>query len=113
MACLEMKETIGNTLFRRMLIILLLILPIGMYGQRHLAFLGHPITGDMKSFVAMLEDNGFSTEAGKGWFPKMKCKYLRGDFWNFPTVRLSSENLKMERRHLCLYSPQEQFFVTE
>lgn len=83
MAFQEMRATTGNTLYRRMLILFLLILPVGLYGQGHLAFLGHPITGDMKSFVAMLEDNGFSTVAGKGWFPKMKCKYLQGDFWNF------------------------------
>lgn len=82
MACLEMKATTGRPLFHRILLILL-IFPLGMYGQSHLAFLGQPITGDMKAFVTTLEDKGFTVESGRGWFPKMKCKYLRGDFWNF------------------------------
>lgn len=78
-----MKATTGKSLYSKVLILFLLILPMGMYGQEHLAFLGHPITGDMKTFVSKLEVEGLSTVSGKGWFPKMKCKYLQGDFWNF------------------------------
>lgn len=65
------------------MLLLLLIFPIWGYGQNHLTFMGHPITGDMKSFVKLLQDDGFETQTGKGWFPKMKTKCLQGNFWNF------------------------------
>lgn len=73
----------GKHIIRKSLLFLLLIFPIWGYGQNHLTFMGHPITGDMKSFVKMLQDDGLETQTGKGWFPKMKTKYLQGNFWNF------------------------------
>lgn len=68
---------------KKLLIIFLLALPLMACGQDHLQFMGQPITGSMKTFVQGLKKRGFETQAGKGWFKKIKCKYLTGDFWMF------------------------------
>lgn len=78
-----MRAMTGRHYMRKLLLIVLLVYPILAYGQNHLAFMGHPITGNMKSFVKELEADGFDVETGKRWFHKMKTKYLHGDFWNF------------------------------
>jgi hypothetical protein len=107
-----MKVINGNYLHRTVLIMLLLILPPGLYGQSHLAFLGHPITGDMKSFVAALKGNGFTTKIGKNWFPKMTCKYLQGDFWNFPNCDIVIRKPKKTKYVTSVYiHPKSNFLL--
>lgn len=78
-----MKVKIGKYYMKKALLVFLLIYPIWIYGQNHLTFIGHPITGDVKTFVELLKADGFEIQTGKNWFPKMKTKYLRGNFWNF------------------------------
>lgn len=83
MASQETKVMTGKRYMRKALLLLLLMLPMWGYGQNHQTFMGHPITGDMNTFVKQLQEDGFESQTGKGWFPKMKTKYLHGNFWNF------------------------------
>lgn len=68
---------------RKIIIFAYLCLPLFLFGQEHLQFMGHPITGDMKTFVSILKTDGFSSSLGYGWFRNMKTKYMIGDFWMF------------------------------
>lgn len=69
---------------RHILISLLLSVAIACHAQNHLRFLGCPIDGDMKTFVAKMESKGLETAAHRSWFKGMKTKFLQGSFWNFP-----------------------------
>ena len=55
----------GKQNMKELLLLVLLVFPVWAYGQSHLTFMGHPITGDMKSFVKVLEADGFETQNGK------------------------------------------------
>lgn len=71
---------------KRCLIVLLILLGSALQAmsQDHLCFLGQPITGNMKDFVAQMESKGLTKGYSKGWFKGMRTKYLKGTFWRFP-----------------------------
>lgn len=69
---------------KRVVCILIICLPLMLHAQRHLEFLGHPITGDLKAFVDQLKDEGFTSISKKYKFEGMKTKTLKGRFWEFP-----------------------------
>jgi hypothetical protein len=69
---------------KKILILLLIFSSITCSSQNHLTFLDYPITGSLEEFVKVLENKGFKKTYNHGWFKKMKTKYLRGSFWQFP-----------------------------
>lgn len=46
--------------------------------------MGHPICGDMKAFVDILQKDGFEKRGKKFKFRGMKTKTMYGAFWRFP-----------------------------
>ena len=71
---------------KRCLIVFFILLSQALQAtsQNHLCFLGQPITGNMKNFVAQMENKGLTKGYSKGWFKGMRTKYLKGTFWRFP-----------------------------
>ena len=49
-----------------------------------MCFHGHPITGDMTSFIALLKNDGYVPIKKRYKFRGMKSKTLKGTFWEFP-----------------------------
>ena len=66
-----------------LILALLIGMPVFVYGQEHLRFLDHPITGDLKEFVKKLNAEGYESVSNKYRFQGMQTKTVRGTFWKF------------------------------
>ena len=66
-----------------LILALLIGIPVFVYGQEHLRFLDHPITGDLKEFVKKLNAEGYESVSNKYRFQGMQTKTVRGTFWKF------------------------------
>lgn len=108
----EMREIIGKKQIRTVFILILLICSFNTYGQNHLIFMGHPIVGDMKEYVKALEKDGFKTLLNKGWFPKMKTKYLRGKYWKLNNCDIVVRRHKASKGVTSVYiHPKNNFLL--
>ena len=73
---------------KRCFYIFIFLIPQIVYGQNHMQFLGHAITGDIKTFVNRLKSEGFKPISKKYKFGGMKTKTLKGTFWKFPECHI-------------------------
>jgi hypothetical protein len=74
---------------KRIFCIVLLFVPLLLYGQEHLQFMGHPITGSLNDFVKALKTDGFESSTKKYKFKGMKTKTLKGRFWDFTECHIA------------------------
>lgn len=82
------------------------------YSQEHLTFLDCPITGPMNEFVAQMQLRGLTKSYSRGWFKKMKTKYLKGDFWFFTNCDVVVRGFKNIDKVTSVYvHPQNNFLL--
>lgn len=99
---------------KRLLLIILLVAPILCYGQEHLKFMNHPITGDMKEFCKQLENDGFESIHDKFWFESMNAKYFIGNFWLFSSCYVVARKPKKYADVTSVYvRPRNNFLLLD
>lgn len=99
---------------KRLLFILIFCLPLMLYAQHHLEFLGHPITGNLKEFVKQLEADNFMPVSKKYRFKGMRTRTLKGKFWEFPECHIVViQPSKMENVTSVLIRPLSGYVLLE